>query len=83
MELKWNKSESTERPSELDTVTSPNVIYVRRNIIEEERETENGTVLFYKYDEAKMTPAEFTVYASQINSENILAIMEVLLEIGG
>ena len=83
MELKWEKAESTEYPNELDTSTSPNTIYVRRNIREVERESESGTVLFYEYEEAKMTPAEFTVYASQINSENILAIMEALTEIGG
>lgn len=83
MEVKWNKAESTEYPSELDTNTSPGTIYVRRNIREVERETESGTVLFYEYDEAKMTQTEFTVYTAQINSENILAIMEALTEIGG
>ncbi|MBR2677581.1 MAG: hypothetical protein IKE28_11815 [Solobacterium sp.] len=84
MEIKWEKSESTEYPAELDTGSSPNTIYVRRNIIEVER-TGDGEepVSFYEYDEAKMTPAEFTIYASQINSENILAIMEALTEIGG
>ncbi len=83
MEIKWKRSESTEYPVELDTGSSPNTIYVRRNIREVEHESGKDTVLFYEYDEAEMTPAEFTIYASQINSENILAIMEALTEIGG
>ena len=53
MEIKWKRSESTEYPVELDTGSSPNTIYVRRNIREVEHENGEDTVLFYEYDEAE------------------------------
>ena len=46
MELKWKKAESTEYPNELDTGTSPNTIYVRRNIREVERKAKAGPFFF-------------------------------------
>ena len=80
----YKKAESLDAPAEVDAESSPSTIFARRNIKTVERTQTDGTVqTVYEYEEASMTPAEYSIYASQQNSENVLAIMEAILEIGG
>lgn len=64
--MKFIKSESTVRPSEYDDKSSPNHIYIRKNITEEIRDNN----AYYTYDEACMTPDEYEHYLKQISDEN-------------
>ena len=59
--MKWYKSESTVRPDEVDTTSSKKVVYLRRNIVEKQREDEisGETVTYYEYDETKLTKEEY------------------------
>lgn len=62
--MKWRKSESTIRPDEVDITSSKTVVYLRRNIVEKERETDTDGEArpYYEYDEAKLTKAEYEEY---------------------
>lgn len=62
--LKYNKSESDTIPDEIDTVSSPTTVYLRRNIRTEERqdiETET-TRTVYVYDESTIPRDEYSAY---------------------
>ena len=73
MIINWYKSQSTVRPSEVDYTSSPTTIYLHRKI------KQVGD--YYEYEEAKLTPAEYTVYAAEQAREDNLAIMAALTDI--
>lgn len=63
MKITYYEAHSTERPSELDTTSSQNGVYLRKNIQEVETATqEGGTQTEYKYDEAYLTKSEYAAY---------------------
>lgn len=83
MKIEWKKSESTIRPKEVDYESSLSSVYVRKNIkteIREELESQE-TTLYYIYDEAVLTPEEYTVYAAEQAHDENLAIMSALADI--
>lgn len=77
MKIEWYKSESTVKPKEVDYESSPTTVYLHRKIKSEEREG----VTWFTYEEAKLTPAEYTVYAAEQSREDNLAIMSALTDI--
>lgn len=82
MRIEWYKSESTTKPKEVDYESSPTTVYLHRKIKSEERTHESGvTTLWWVYEEAKLTPAEYTVYAAEQAREDNLAIMSALTDI--
>lgn len=69
MEIKYKKSESTEKPIMIEA--QPKNIILRKNIQEEIRTSSDGTkVKYYVYDEAMLTRDEFNNYSTLINSIN-------------
>ena len=69
MEIKYKKSESTEKPIIIEA--QPKNIILRKNIQEEIRTSSDGTkVKYYVYDEAMLTRDEFNNYSTLINSIN-------------
>ena len=66
--MKWEKSESTVRPDEVDTTSSKVVVYLRRNIVERQREDEvSGDMqTYYEYDEAKLTKEEYAEHLKEL-----------------
>lgn len=59
----WRKTESAERPAELDTTSSKAINYVRKNIIEVEREQSDGTTMtMYEYDELAVPKADWELF---------------------
>ena len=85
MKIEWKQSESTVRPKEVDYESSPTTVYLHRNIREEERpndpDGDGEMVTWYVYEEATLTPAEYTVYAADQTREDNIAIMEALVDI--
>jgi len=83
MEIKWYQSSSTVRPREVDIESSPTTVYLHRHIREEERtdETTGEKTTWYVYEEATLTPAEYTVYAADQSRQDSVAIMEALVDI--
>ena len=73
--MNWKKAESTVRPAELDTTSSRKFNYVRKNIVEEQRETEQGTITMYVYDELKVAKADWELFETV--SESAIRISEV------
>ena len=74
MNINWRKSESSVKPKEIDYESSPTSIFIRRNI----KEISKGEQTFYEYEEAVLTPAEYSIYAAEQNQKNVLALMEGL-----
>lgn len=81
LNLDYKKVESDTMPDEIDTMSSPTTVYLRRNIRTEERqdiETETtGTV--YVYDEAAIPRNEYNAYLA----EKAQADIEYLYMMGG
>ena len=77
MKITWNKSSSTVRPAEVDYESSPTTVYLHRKI----KEIDKDGVMCYEYEEAKLTPAEYTVYAAEQTRQDNLAIMAALTDI--
>lgn len=80
MKLKWHKSDSAKEPEEV--MIAKTTVFVRKNIEEKERETEEGTESYFEYDEATMTKAEYAQYLAEMNRADIDYIcMEVGVEL--
>lgn len=62
--MEWYKSESAVRTDEVDTTSSRTTVYLRRNIVEKQREDEiDGEMhMYFEYDEAKLTKEEYAEY---------------------
>lgn len=87
MELNYRPSESTVRPVEIEK--AKHTVFLRRNIVEEERTDADGNVYsIWVYEEAKLSHEEFDKYASfmlvagQANGDNNqMIIMEALADL--
>ena len=75
MKLNYIKSQSSVKPDLVDTTSSKTTVYIRQNIIEKEKAVENtnsedndtaSTAVFYEYDEAKLTKAEYQEYLKEL-----------------
>ena len=55
----------SEKPLEVDAVSSESTIYLRRNIkkVEIENEVSGEKVTMWQYEERQLTPQEYTLYA--------------------
>lgn len=77
MMLEYKKSESTECPKLLDTTSSKRVVYMRKNVIEKQREDADGNAqTYYEYDEAKLTKAEYEEYRKNPDSADVGELRE-------
>ena len=74
MNLYFKKSQSSVKPTIIDTTSSKKVVYIRQNIVEVQRD--NAT--FYEYDEAKLTKAEYAEYLKELEATDTLEIVENL-----
>ena len=66
MNLKYTYSESTVKPVSIER--GKNTVYIRKNIVE----TDYG----WSYEEAKLTPDEFTEYSKYLSARNMSQLME-------
>ena len=73
MKMNYTKSESTIKPELVDTVSSKTTVYLRKNIIENERvDEETGeSTPYYEYDEAKLTKEEYQEYLKELEIMDI------------
>ena len=82
MNPKFYKSESTVHPLEVDVESSPTTVYIRRNIVEDERtDPETGeTMTVYIYEEAKIPKDKYNQYVQDKTQADIayLYLMEGL-----
>ena len=68
MKLKYVKSQSSVKPDLVDTTSSKVVVYLRQNIVENQRtdEISGETSTFYEYQEAKLTKEEYQEYLKEL-----------------
>lgn len=74
MNLYFKKSQSSVKPELIDTTSSKKVVYIRQNIVEIQKDN----VVFYEYDEAKLTKSEYQEYLKEIEATDTLKIVENL-----
>ena len=68
MKLKYVKSQSSVKPDLVDTISSKVVVYLRQNIVENIKtdEISGEKTVFYEYEEAKLTKAEYQEYLKEL-----------------
>lgn len=74
MKLKFIKSQSTVKPTLIDTTSSKKVVYIRQNIVEVQKDD----TTFYEYDEAKLTKDEYREYLAELKTQDTLETIENL-----
>ena len=68
MKLNYIKSQSSVKPDLVDTTSSKVVVYLRQNIVENitTDEMSGKETVFYEYEEAKLTKAEYKEYLKEL-----------------
>ena len=68
MKLNYIKSQSSVKPDLVDTTSSKVVVYLRQNIVENIKtdEMSGEETVFYEYEEAKLTKAEYQEYLKEL-----------------
>ena len=68
MKLNFIKSQSSVKPDLVDTTSSKVVVYLRQNIVENIKtdEMSGKETVFYEYEEAKLTKAEYQEYLKEL-----------------
>ena len=68
MKLNYVKSQSSVKPDLVDTTSSKVVVYLRQNIVENKKtdEMSGKETVFYEYEEAKLTKAEYKEYLKEL-----------------
>ena len=68
MKLKYVKSQSSVKPDLIDTTSSKVVVYLRQNIVENTKtdEMSGEEIVFYEYEEAKLTKQEYQEYLKEL-----------------
>ena len=68
MKLNFIKSQSSVKPDLIDTTSSKMTVYIRQNIVENKKtdEMSREETIFYEYEEAKLTKAEYQEYLKEL-----------------
>ena len=68
MKLNYIKSQSSVKPDLVDTTSSKTTVYIRQNIVENKKtdEMSGKETVFYEYEEAKLTKAEYQEYLKEL-----------------
>ena len=68
MKLNYVKSSSSVKPDLIDTTSSKTTVYIRQNIVENVKtdEMSGKETVFYEYEEAKLTKAEYKEYLKEL-----------------
>ena len=68
MKLNYIKSQSSVKPDLVDTTSSKTTVYIRQNIVKNKKtdEMSGEETVFYEYEEAKLTKAEYKEYLKEL-----------------
>lgn len=64
--MNWYKSESASMPLETDTESSKEYNYVRRDIVEVQREQNGESITMYEYEECKIPKESWGLYLDTV-----------------
>lgn len=69
MKLEYHKSESKIFPELIDTTSSKNMVYLRKNVVDKQVDDEElkETYTIYEYDECKLTKEEYKQYLTEMS----------------
>lgn len=68
-------------PQEIDTTSSRKYNYVRRNIVEVEREQEDGTTLtMYEYEETQVLKEDWGLYLDLVQAQADIEYLNMITE---
>lgn len=68
-------------PQEIDTTSSRKYNYVRRNIVEVEREQEDGTTLtMYEYEEIQVLKEDWGLYLDLVQAQADIEYLNMITE---
>lgn len=73
MNITWYKSESTVKPDLVCLDWSPKFVYIHRNIREDGREFDGAQYIMWVYDEAKLSRADYAIYAAEQTQADIIS----------
>lgn len=72
MNLDFYKAESTVEPDEVDAVSSPTTVYIRKNIRQDTvQDVDGNEFTVWKYDEAKVSRQDFEEYRAEKQEADI------------
>ena len=82
MQLNYVKSQSSVKPDLVDTTSSKSTVYLRKNIVENKKidEMSGEEIVFYDYEEAKLTKEEYAEYLKELELTDTLETIEGLKE---
>lgn len=80
MNIEWYQSESMTKPDQICLNWSPKYAYLHKNIHEEERDFGGMSRMLWVYDEAKLTRADYAIYAAEQTAEDIIAAEQEITE---
>ena len=68
MKLNYIKSQSSVKPDLVDTTSSKTTVYIRQNIVKNIKtdKISGEETVFYEYEEAKLTKAEYQEYLKEL-----------------
>ena len=68
MKLNYVKSQSSVKPELVNATSSKTTVYIRKNIVENKKtdEMSGKETIFYEYEEAKLTKAEYQEYLKEL-----------------
>ena len=66
--MNYIKSQSSVKPDLVDTTSSKTTVYIRQNVVENKKtdEMSGKETVFYEYEEAKLTKAEYKEYLKEL-----------------
>ena len=73
MKFNYKKSQSAVKPDLVDATSSKVVVYIRQNIVENTKidEVSGKEIVFYEYEEAKLTKSEYNEYLKELEIMDI------------
>ena len=80
----WHYAESNEYPQTVDSTSSKNWVYVRRNIEEFEREDETDPTIkkkFYRWEEMKIRKEDYLIHQLEQTESQTTNIELALVEL--
>lgn len=72
MQVNWKYTESTDRPLEVDTVSSPTSVYLAKDIVEKRRDGVDGELItYFEYQSAILSHVEYLAYIAEKERSDI------------
>ena len=79
--LNWKSVEGTQEEQPLELETTSRGVVLRKDITQTEKETEEGKVTYWTYQEVRMTTEEYAEYLGDLQAPSVLEIMQLLSDV--